>query len=81
MAHIDELIAQDSALWAAAKARGESGPRVLLATSMGGFNHGAVTDKALAIGGGVLEAILERYNTGPGECGREEGAPWPSATP
>ena len=49
MAHIDELIAQDSALWAAAKARGESGPRVLLATSMGGFNHGAVTDKALAI--------------------------------
>jgi len=49
LAHIDELIAQDSALWAAAKARGESGPRVLLATSMGGFNHGAVTDKALAI--------------------------------
>ncbi len=49
MAHIDELIANDSALWAAARARGESGPRVLLATSMGGFNHGAVTDKALAI--------------------------------
>jgi xanthine dehydrogenase accessory factor len=40
-----------------------------------------VSDKALAIGGGVLEAILERYNTGPGQCGREEGAPWPSATP
>lgn len=40
-----------------------------------------VSDKALAIGGGVLEAILERYNTGPGQCGQEEGAPWPSATP
>jgi hypothetical protein len=49
LAHIDELIANDAALWAAARARGESGPRVLLATSMGGFNHGAVTDKALAI--------------------------------
>ncbi len=47
MAHIDELLA--GAAWAEAKRRADSGPRVLLATSMGGFNHGAVTDKALAI--------------------------------
>ena len=49
MAHIDEILAADSGLWERAKASARGGPRVLLATSMGGFNHGAMTDKALAL--------------------------------
>ena len=48
MAHIDEILATEEPLWEAAKRRA-NGPRVLLATSMGGFNHGAMTDKALAL--------------------------------
>ena len=47
MARIDDLLG--SAEWARAREASATGPRVLLATSMGGFNHGAVTDKALAI--------------------------------
>ena len=47
MANIDELLATPA--WEEARRRAEGGPRVLLATSMGGFNHGAMTDKALAI--------------------------------
>jgi xanthine dehydrogenase accessory factor len=36
-----------------------------------------VSDKALAVGGGVLEAILERFNARP-DSGRSEEAPeWP----
>ncbi len=48
MADIDELLTREAPLWRAAVQRAD-GPRVLLATSMGGFNHGAVTDKALAL--------------------------------
>lgn len=40
-----------------------------------------VSDKALAVGGGVLEAILERYNAGPGTCGPEGDTAWPLAIP
>jgi xanthine dehydrogenase accessory factor len=40
-----------------------------------------VSDKALAVGGGVLEAILERYNAGPDMCGPEGDAAWPLAIP
>jgi len=41
---------------------------------------GLVSDKALAIGGGVLEAIMERLNaTLRDPCGKEN--PWPSANP
>ena len=47
MTEIDGLLA--GPLWEEAKRRAEAGPRVLLATSMGGFSHGAITDKALAI--------------------------------
>ncbi len=47
MATIDDLIASSD--WAEIRRRAEGGQRVLLATSMGGFNHGAMTDKALAI--------------------------------
>ncbi len=46
--HIDDLLASEAPLWEEAR-RGARGPRVLLATSMGGFNHGAMTDKALAL--------------------------------
>ncbi len=35
------------------------------------------SDKALAVGGGVLEAILERFNAGPDACLPEEGPQWP----
>lgn len=35
------------------------------------------SDKALAVGGGVLEAILERFNAGPDAFRPEEGPPWP----
>ena len=47
MPNIDEFLATPA--WEEARRAAEAGPRVLLATSMGGFNHGAVTDKALAI--------------------------------
>ena len=47
MSSIDDLL--DSEAWGDAKHRAEDGPRVLLATSMGGLNHGAMPDKALAI--------------------------------
>lgn len=40
-----------------------------------------VSDKALAVGAGALEAILERYNTGPDTCGPEGDATWPLAIP
>lgn len=48
MADIDEVLAREAGTWRAAVAAAR-GPKVLLATSMGGFNHGAVTDKALAL--------------------------------
>ena len=47
MPKIDEFLATPA--WEEAKRQAATGPRVLLATSMGGFNHGAMTDKALAI--------------------------------
>ena len=59
MVEIDELLATPQ--WAAARRRAESGPRVLLATSMGGFNHGAVTDKALAIALTLRGAKVELF--------------------
>lgn len=40
-----------------------------------------VSDKALAVGGGVLEAVLERYNFGTGVRNSEEEAVWPLAIP
>lgn len=40
-----------------------------------------VSDKALAVGGGVLEAILERFNTGADIRLGEEGGVWPLAIP
>lgn len=40
-----------------------------------------VSDKALAVGGGVLEAVLERFNSGPGVQNSEEEAVWPLAIP
>jgi hypothetical protein len=45
---IDELLTLEGERWASARLR-PGGLRVLAATSMGGFNHGAVTEKALAI--------------------------------
>ncbi|MEI9964335.1 MAG: hypothetical protein WDM92_06165 [Caulobacteraceae bacterium] len=35
MAHIDELLREEADLWDDARRRGQDGPRVLLATSMG----------------------------------------------
>lgn len=49
MPHIDELLVQSAPAWERARRRGAIGPRVLVATTMGGFNHGATTEKALAI--------------------------------
>lgn len=40
-----------------------------------------ISDKALAIGGGVLEAVLERFNSDPGAQNSEEEAVWPLAIP
>ncbi len=45
----DNVLREEAALWSEASARAESGRRVLIATTMGGFNQGAMTEKALAM--------------------------------
>jgi len=45
----DSLLHNNTDYWNIARQAAKGGPRVLMATSMGGFEHGALTESALAV--------------------------------
>ncbi len=68
MPDFDSLLAAEADVLAAARAAKGAAKRVLVATSMGGFNHGAMTEKALAVALSLRGAQVEFFlcDGGPG---------------
>ena len=45
----DSLLRKDNLLWNQSRSSGEGGPRVLMATSLGGYNQGAILESLLSV--------------------------------
>src|SRR3972149_4367321 len=45
----DSLLRKDNPLWNQSRSSGEGGPRVLMATSLGGYNQGAILESLLSV--------------------------------
>ena len=45
----DSLLQKDNLLWNQSRSSGEGGPRVLMATSLGGYNQGAILESLLSV--------------------------------